>query len=556
MKKKIFLSICLCSLITMVLTGGFITSVYYVNFQKELERQVDSQCEYLKDAAEVLIENESTGFADYSAYLEQVGKKTGFNRLTLILSDGTVYYDSDAGADLMENHLEREEIIEAAQSGTGSAVRRSDTLGSSTYYRAAKLSDGNFLRIAYVSKSLPAIFGSALIWAVFIFVFVLIVAVAAAALLTSRIIRPINLIDPENPVADEAYEELSPLLRRMEKQNEKIGRQLQSLSDQQQEFDFITENMSEGLVIFGENGTVLSANAAARSIFGTETLPGYYTGLCRDREYLSIIKSALDGAAQTCRLFKEEKVYQLFATPVKAGLKSYAAVLFIVDVTEKEESEKLRREFSANVSHELKTPLTSIMGYAEIIGNGIAKTEDIPKFTGQIRDEAARLLALIQDIIKLSRLDEGDLRDEFEQVDLQALCTGVSEKLSEKARLADVTIVCDTEPCVVNGFKPVLYEMIYNLCDNAVAYNKRGGKVTLSLHDKKLVVADTGIGIAPEDKERVFERFYRVDKSHSKETGGTGLGLSIVKHGAILHNAELSLESRQGEGTEITVLFR
>lgn len=379
--------------------------------------------------------------------------------------------------------------------------------------------------------------------------------IGAAFALTYSIVKPISKIDPNAPLSKKVYEELIPLLSQMAEQNAKISSQIRSLSDQKLELDTITENMSEGLVIFNEKGDVLSANESAKAIFGMEKTDCTYLELCGDRDYLRVVESALKGVTKTGQMTSGEKVYALSATSVKTNFNAYAAALFIMDVTQREQSDRLRREFSANVSHELKTPLTSIMGYAEIIGNGIAKPEDVPKFTKQIRDEAARLLALIEDIIRLSRLDEADLKAEFKPVDLAELCRTVADQLADKAKAAGVTINCVVKDSIIEGFQPVLYEMIYNLCDNAIAYNKKGGSVTLSANHRLLIVKDTGIGIAPENQERVFERFYRVDKSHSKETGGTGLGLSIVKHGAMLHNGEITLESRLGEGTEISVYF-
>lgn len=322
----------------------------------------------------------------------------------------------------------------------------------------------------------------------------------------------------------------------------------------------ITSGMQEGLVIFSKDGTVLSANAAARAILSGET-GGSYLQLCREKHYLSVVESALAGKAKTKKMKQGGRVYTLTATPVQNSLAGNAAVLFIVDITDSELSEKMRREFSANVSHELKTPLTSILGYTEIIGNGLANESDIPKFADRIHKEAARLLTLIEDIIKLSQLDEDELRAEFVPVELSELCQNVLQELSQKAEKAGVTLHFSGSEQTVSGFEPSLYEMIYNLCDNAIAYNKPGGSVNVSLEktpeDKiRLTVRDTGIGIAEEHLGRVFERFYRVDKSHSKETGGTGLGLSIVKHAALMHDAELSIESTPQVGTTIQILFK
>lgn len=388
---------------------------------------------------------------------------------------------------------------------------------------------------------------------------VLLISGGIAWALTKAIVRPFNEIDLRQPLAHKTYAELSPLLHRMEKQNRAIDEQLQLLTARREEFDVITAGMQEGLVLFSKDGNVLSANRAAQEILSGST-QGTYQALCQEKHYLSVVESALSGKAKTKKMKRGGRVYTLAATPVSGALNENAAVLFVVDITDSELSEKMRREFSANVSHELKTPLTSILGYAEIIGNGLVKTEDIPKFTGRIQKEAARLLTLIEDIIKLSQLDEDELKAEFVPVDLYALCDTVLQELAPKAQKAQVTFTLEGAPTVVNGFEPSLYEMVHNLCDNAIAYNKPGGFVHVTLGTDgtraRLRVADNGIGIAEEHVGRVFERFYRVDKSHSKETGGTGLGLSIVKHAAQLHEAILSVESEPGVGTAFSVLFQ
>lgn len=330
------------------------------------------------------------------------------------------------------------------------------------------------------------------------------------------------------------------------------------MTAKQQEFEYITGAMNEGLVIYEEKGDILFENNSAKQILG-DAVGKSYLELCRDVNYIKAIDSAISGKHLSMKLNKHGRIYQLTANPVEGKSYSYAAILFIIDITDKEQSEKIRREFSANVSHELKTPLTSIMGYAEIIENGIAKKEDIPRFAHDIHTEAARLLTLIDDIIKLSRMDEGDLCQEFVKVDLSELCKSVISTLSEKARTKNINIDYSGDISMVYGIKPLLYEMIYNLCDNAINYNKDNGKVTVKLQNGNgkinLSVSDAGIGIAPEHHDRIFERFYRVDKSHSKDTGGTGLGLAIVKHTAMLHKAEIALESQKGKGTTITVDF-
>lgn len=547
MKRKIFLSIFFTAFIGVLLSVLFVSCVFYANYDGDLRKHVRDEAVFVSSALDMAAA-EKTG-----SYLEEVGKES-INRVTLISTEGTILYDNYAKADEMENHLSRPEVSEALESGTGEATRLSDTLGQQTYYYAVRLDDGDVLRISFTTKSVFGIMGNVLVWVVFISAFILIITVLIATVLTNKIINPINRLDLNEPLLNDTYDELSPLLGRMEKQNEEISRQMSAMDEQRREFDFVTGNMSEGIVIFGKNGAVLFANESAKRIFGAQEVHSYLQ-LCRDKAYVEAVESAIKGTSCGAGITVGDRLYSLSLSPVKADIKSYAAVMFIIDVTEKEDSEKMRREFTANVSHELKTPLTSIMGYAEIIGNGIADEKDIPRFTEQIRSEAARLLVLIEDIIKLSRLDEDDLRQQFEPTDLDAICRNVGSDLAAKAKSAGIDFSYDGSPCVITGFPSVLHEMVFNLCDNAIAYNKRGGSVKLTLADNVITVADTGIGIAEDDKERIFERFYRVDKSHSKATGGTGLGLSIVKHGALIHNARIELESELGRGTEIRLVF-
>lgn len=551
MKKRIYLSICFASIITLVLTLLFSTRVMYRNMYGEVKAEVGNEAEYIAIAVENLDETAIKG------YIEETGKKLK-NRITFIEADGTVLYDNYASSDGMENHLDRPEIKDALENGTGDITRSSSTLGEQTYYYAVRLKSGAILRIAKTTRSVSGLIGSSAVWLVIIAAAIAAVAVITAKLLADSVIKPVNELDLNDPVSNVTYEELSPLLTRMDKQNKEISAQIEKLSEQKRELGYITGNMTEGLVIFGKDGSVLTANASAFKILGNEGAAEYLE-LCRYPEYISAVESALGGKAADSKLHKDGRVYRMTVNPVEDSEK-YGAVLFLVDITETESAEQMRREFSANVSHELKTPLTSIMGAAEIIENGIAKKEDIPHFAGQIHSEASRLLTLIQDIIRISRLDENDVTPEFEQVGLEQVCRTVAAELACKADDRGVTVNVKGGNVTVNGVRSILHEMIYNLCDNAIAYNKKGGSVNIMLSEengeKVLSVEDTGIGIAPEHQTRVFERFYRVDKSRSKETGGTGLGLSIVKHGAILHNATVSLESEPGKGTKITVRFK
>jgi len=376
---------------------------------------------------------------------------------------------------------------------------------------------------------------------------------------TKRIMQPINELDPEHPFAAPYYEELTPLLTKMNNQQQKITEQMQMLQRNQAEFNEITDNMSEAMVILGKDKRVLSANYKAKTLFGSSNLNGKgYIELCREPGFVQAAATAYEGREAECSLQKYGRSYIASFTPVRSG-SGMGCVLLARDITEKANAEKIRREFSANVSHELKTPLTSIMGYAELIKTGIAKPEDIPQFAGKIHKEAARLLALIEDIIHLSMLDEGDIRAEFQPVELYTLAENVIEELQPKAAARNISLQLEGEHQTVDGIRGLLHEMLYNLCDNAIAYNRPEGSVIISLSKQAgkvmLSVEDTGIGIEANEQERVFERFYRVDKSRSRETGGTGLGLSIVKHTAMLHGAEIKMESKLGAGTRITVAF-
>ena len=549
MKKRIFLSICFASLISVLLSSVFIGGVIYRNSEKEIKTEIRNEAFYLAHTLEFI--------GCDMAYLSDTGENVS-NRITLIDADGTVLYDNYAEENDMTNHMSRPEVADAAAKGTGEAVRYSNTVGEKTYYYAVRLSDGTIVRIANTSKTVYGVIKNAVGWIILIAIAVLIVAVIIAYLLSRSIIKPINNLNIDSPLSNNTYEELSPLLRRMDKQNAEIASKIRILKEKQNELDYITSSMSEGLVIFSETGNILSANASAGRILKGMT-EGSYLMLSRDADYISCVESALKGNASTKKMKTENKVYSLTASPVANESKDYAAVLFIVDITDRELAEQMRREFTANVSHELKTPLTSILGYAEIISNGIAKPEDINVFAGRIYSEASRLMTLIQDIIHLSRLDEGELRHEFEQVNLSQVCRKAVNDLSEKAAAAKITLKEDIDDIVINGYEPVLYEIVFNLCDNAIIYNKPEGSVSVSLKSDSskaiLTVSDTGIGIAPEHQARIFERFYRVDKSRSKETGGTGLGLSIVKHGAMLHDAEIAISSKPGKGTSISISF-
>lgn len=548
MKSRIFWSIIFSSFLTLILTSVLITAALYSKFSEEQKRNIAVECSYIAAGYEK---------SDIE-YLAEIGRRSVL-RISLIAPDGVVLYDNFAYVNIMGNHLNRAEVIGAVKNGSGEATRLSDTLGVKTYYYALRLDDGSILRVSETTKNIFDIIGNSYILILFIIFLAVICAAVTARLLTKSMITPINNLDLDSPIANNTYEELSPLLLRMDKQNKKIAEQFELLEVKQNELNGIIESMSESLVIFGSNKHILFSNKSADNMFGVTHIKniGYLT-YCRDIVYTRAVEAAFEGRSSTGKISRNGRIYQLSVNPVN-GNKNYAAVLFAVDITEKEQHEKMRREFSANVSHELKTPLTSILGCAEIMQNGIAKQEDYPRFIGQIHSEAKRLISLIEDIIKLSRLDEDGLKNEFEPVDLYLLAEKVISSLACKAQDTGVSLTLEGETQFVEGIRGTLYEMIYNLCDNAIIYNKPGGSVTVNISKSDsgvmLSVRDTGIGIPPEHQSRIFERFYRVDKSRSKETGGTGLGLSIVKHSAMLHNAEIKLESKPGKGTVISILF-
>lgn len=552
MRKKVFWSVFLASAITMLITVTAIVGIIYSNSTRALRAEVRAEALYVSEALNVINDENKI-----DEYIKEIGKNTE-NRITIIRADGKVVYDNEADPERMENHITRVEVEKALNTGKGDSTRHSDTIGNQNYYYAVKLDDGNIVRIANTTKSALGIIGNAAGLGLGLVIYILIVGIIIANILTKSFLKPLNNLDLDRPLRNDTYEELSPLLNSLEKKNKKITRQMDELTTKQEEFDYITSNMSEGLVIFDSHGSVLTANRSALEILNGGEAKSYLT-LYRDISYIQIIEKALKGVSSSTKINLNGRIYRFSVSSVEKNDNGYAAVLFIVDITERENSDAMRREFSANVSHELKTPLTSILGYAELIKDGFAKTEDVPSFANKIHTESHRLLTLIEDIIKLSHLDEGTMKKEFEDTDLMDIGRQVISKLDDKASRLGIDLSLEGKSAAIKGYKPVLFEMLFNICDNAITYNKENGKVTLTIKndgDRAVVsVKDTGIGIAPEHQQRIFERFYRVDKSHSKETGGTGLGLSIVKHGAVLHNAKISLTSELGKGTEITIVF-
>ena len=483
------------------------------------------------------------------------------DRVTWIAANGTVLYDSAAPAQLLESHADREEIDQALQTGEAQTSRYSQTLLQRTFYYAKLLEGGTVLRVSCTQNSLPAMILMLLTPFLWVATLVLILCGVLSYRLARQITKPLNAINPDNPAPLPSYPELTPLFDKLREQNRTIGKQMNELQLRQREFTAITENMREGFLLVDCKMHVLSSNHSALEVLGGRELkPGclLYDAEC-SQEIFDAVDTALSGSHAELLLTIDETSWQVLANPVVASGQVAGAVVLFMDVTEREQRERLRREFSANVSHELKTPLTSISGFAELMKEGLVPPEKIPEFSGDIYKESLRLIGLVNDIIQLSRLDENSTQFQRAPVDLYDLCAQSIEQLSPVAARQSVTLALTGEHAEIEGVEQLLKEMIYNLLDNAIKYNVPGGSVTASVRKSAgrtiLSVADTGIGIPYAHQPRVFERFYRVDKSHSKEVGGTGLGLSIVRHAAQYHGARLELKSQPGKGTTITVTF-
>lgn len=551
MRKKIFKNMCLLALVTILLSSLLVTIVYYANSDARMKSEVREETRFVRGAVEL-------SGQDYLATVENTA-----NRITLIDTNGTVLYDNQADPATMENHSDREEFQEASTAGAGEATRISDTIAEQTFYYAVKLQNGQVLRVAATTDSVFAAVLAVLPWILGVEVLVAVCTVLFSNFLTKKIVAPINRLDLDHPADNEIYDELSPLLGKISRQNEVIAQQMKSLREKQEEFTSITENMSEGFLVLDNNTDILSYNTSALRLLGAEAVPAesHVSALALNRSagFRSAVDGALAGKRSEQLVRQGGRCCQVMANPVLRDGEVEGAVVVILDITEREERENLRREFTANVSHELKTPLTSISGFAEIIKNGIVKPEDIPRFAGNIYEESQRLVTLVDDILNLSRLDEADVQLEREDFDLSSLARDVAGRLKASAKKNGVVITVIGDKAEINGVKSIVDEMVFNLVDNAVKYNKQNGRVTVTVDSSSdgtaLTVTDTGIGIPQADVDRVFERFYRVDKSHSKEIGGTGLGLSIVKHGAAFHNAKVSLQSTEGEGTTVRLVF-
>ena len=544
MTSKIFRSTVFVAVVVLLCSLGIVIGVLYNHF-------TGVQVQQLKDELSLAV----TGTEQYgNAFLENV--EADRFRVTWIDTDGTVLFDTQVDQSAMENHADREEIREAFAAGSGSAVRNSSTLTEQTYYEAQRLTDGTVLRISANQASAWALMMD-LLWPIML---IAVLAIGLSLLLARRmaknIVEPMNNLDLEHPLSNNTYEELSPLLRRINQQHLQIDAQMRKLQRKTDEFIQITSHMQEGLVVLDKETRIRSINTAAMRIFqAEETCVGSsFFQVNRSNLLRQALNDALDKGHGSVMQELEGRIYRFDMSSIQSDGNLLGAVILAVDVTESQNAEQMRREFSANVSHELKTPLQSIIGSAELLESGMVKPEDTPRFVGHIRKEASRLMNLIEDIIRLSQLDEG-VQLPAEQVDMRQLAEDVKEILAPSADEKQVSISVSGAGFTVMGVRRMLHEVVYNLCDNAIKYNISGGSVTIHAENNRLVVSDTGIGIPAEHKDRIFERFYRVDKSHSKASGGTGLGLSIVKHAVAYHKAEISLESTPGKGTTITIHF-
>ena len=550
MKKKISITMCLMTAVSVIITAVMISLVIYRKNYNEMKSMIRAEAEYISQA----IDTEDIN------YLESVKNVTP-SRITWIDSNGNVIYDS-AGENL-SNHSDRPEIIDAVKNGSGESSRLSETFSEQTYYYAVKLTNGTILRMSDTTSSIYHDIFSALPYTVIVIAIIIILAIIVSNNETEKIIKPINELDLDNPSNNLKYDELAPLLRRIEKHNSDIEKYISELKAKQVEFETVTENMSEGLIIINQKSTILSCNKSAVAILGG----GEYNYISKSvfdlnhsKNFVDAVENAVVGKHDETALTINNRSYMVITNPVKHFDKISGAVIIIIDVTEKESREELRREFSANVSHELKTPLTAISGFAEIMKDGWAKPEDYQMFALKIYNETQRLINLIEDIIKLSRLDENKIEITKESVDMLVLAKDAAARLSSKAKDKNISVTVNGDHGNITGVRQILDEMIYNLCDNAIKYNKKNGKVEVIVKDYisnvSVTVKDNGIGIPAEDLDRVFERFYCVNKSHSKESGGTGLGLSIVKHGAIFHKAKINIDSTLGIGTSIEIVFK
>ena len=549
MTKKIFKSIMFVCALVLTVGLAAVMGILYSNFDGQMRKELSKEAAYLAYGVEQQGLN----------YLKNIKDKSA--RITYIDQDGTVLFDNEADVSEMKNHSDRTEFQKAEKYGAGESSRYSDTLSEKTIYYALRLKDGTVLRVSGTQDSVLALVENLIFPLCGLLCLMLILSGIMASAISKRIVKPINELDLESPEENRIYEELSPLLSKIHRQNREIQNQLELAKQQQEEFALITENMQEGLIVIDKYTMILSANSSAWNLFHMDRGCQGESVYCLDREeeFRHAIEQVLSGEHTELVLKLNGSDIQLIANPVIRDKKTEGAVVLLVNVTEKLERESLRREFSANVSHELKTPLTSISGFAEIMQGGLVKCEDIPQFAGRIYKESQRLLQLVEDVIQISQLDEEKTSYTWEPVDVYQVCKNAFESLKEKAKRLNVHLYICGEYMKMEAVRTLLEEAVYNVCDNAIKYNQNDGSVSVFLtqtaQEIQIVVKDTGVGIPKEDQNRVFERFYRVDKSHSKEIGGTGLGLSIVKHAVGALKGSVILRSEEGNGTEICMKF-
>ena len=549
MTKKIFKSIMFVCALVLAVGLAAVMGILYSNFDGQMRKELSKEAAYLAYG----VEQQGVD------YLKNIKDKSA--RITYIDQDGTVLFDNEADVSEMKNHSDRTEFQKAEKYGAGESSRYSDTLSEKTIYYALRLKDGTVLRVSGTQDSVLALVENLIFPLCGLLCLMLILSGIMASAISKRIVKPINELDLESPEENRIYEELSPLLSKIHRQNREIQNQLELAKQQQEEFALITENMREGLIVIDKYTMILSANSSAWNLFHMDRGCQGESVYCLDREeeFRHAIEQVLSGEHTELVLKLNGSDIQLIANPVIRDKKTEGAVVLLVNVTEKLERESLRREFSANVSHELKTPLTSISGFAEIMQSGLVKCEDIPQFAGRIYKESQRLLQLVEDVIQISQLDEEKTPYTWEPVDVYQVCKNAFESLKEKAKRLNVHLYICGEYMKMEAVRTLLEEAVYNVCDNAIKYNRNEGSVSVFLtqtaQEIQIVVKDTGVGIPKEDQDRVFERFYRVDKSHSKEIGGTGLGLSIVKHAVGALKGSVILRSEEGNGTEICMKF-
>ncbi len=557
MTNKIFKSIFVTSVITAAVCLMLMISILHSYFFTQIKKEIASETSFVATG----VEHVGLKYFENSDFTEH-------SRITWIAADGKVIYDTAQNAEKMESHADREEFKEALKNGWGESERYSETLGKKTMYYALLLDDGTVIRVSSQRYTTLVLMLDMVRPMVFIFVAILILCIAMSKLMAQMIVKPINAIDLEKPDIDQSYEEIAPLLKKINKQNKTITKQMRKLQKKQNEFNTITENMSEGFLLIDKNTELLSYNSAALRILNADSSDVevnksvYYIN--RSENFRLAVEKALKGKSNEKKMVLNGKVYNILANPVftekESGKELHGAVLVILDITEKELREEMRHEFTSNVSHELKTPLTSIYGISEMMVNGMVRPADVGGFAGDIYVESGRMINLINDIIKLSQLDEeSSIADQKEPVDLYNSAAEVVERLTSHAKKRGISLILKGDHATINGVPSMISEIIYNLCDNAVKYNRDDGQITITIVNDakhpKLIVEDTGIGIPAEHLDRIFERFYRVDKSHSRKIGGTGLGLSIVKHSVMYHNGKINIESKPDIGTKITIVF-